>query len=200
MVVDAVMDRIIRFAKADAATWKEYSDNAFDVAKIALWKNNVKYYEQAYRKALEEVVHRRGEFPEYSQDQAQKFVQYKVNAPTWKNIMINKNLPKRLEHLDTLSKNRRVSEPEIMDGNAWTLPHNEFNIHYDEERIAAAGLDALPLEQEVEGLVDGAAGLGEEVLPRDAFGPAGTAELHVGHGGRHDPGVHPRTDEVLTSR
>lgn len=43
--------------------------------------------------------------------------------------------------LDTLSKNRRVSEPEIMDGNAWTLPHNEFNIHYDEERIAAAGLD-----------------------------------------------------------
>lgn len=105
MVVDAVMDKIASLAKAGSSSWKEYSDNAFDVAKIALWKNNVKYYEQAYRKALEQVVHRRGEFPEYSQDQTQKFVQYKVNAPTWKNIMINKNLPKRLEHLDTLSKN-----------------------------------------------------------------------------------------------
>ncbi len=28
-----------------------------------------------------------------------------------------------------------------MDGNAWSLPHNEFNIRYDDERIAAAGLD-----------------------------------------------------------
>lgn len=43
--------------------------------------------------------------------------------------------------IDTLSRNRRVSEPEIMDGNAWTLPHNEFNIRYDDEQIAAAGLD-----------------------------------------------------------
>lgn len=43
--------------------------------------------------------------------------------------------------IDTLSQNRRVSDPEIMDGNAWTLPHNEFNVRYDDERIAAAGLD-----------------------------------------------------------
>ncbi len=43
--------------------------------------------------------------------------------------------------IDSLSTNRRVSEPEIMDGDAWTLPHNEFTIRYDDERIAAAGLD-----------------------------------------------------------
>lgn len=43
--------------------------------------------------------------------------------------------------IDSLSRNRRVSNPEIMDGNAWSLPHNEFNIRYDGERIAAAGLD-----------------------------------------------------------
>lgn len=43
--------------------------------------------------------------------------------------------------VDSLSKNRRVSEPEVMDGDAWTLPHNEFTICYDDERIAAAGLD-----------------------------------------------------------
>lgn len=43
--------------------------------------------------------------------------------------------------IDSLSENRRVSEPEIMDGDAWSLPHSEFNIRYDDERIAAAGLD-----------------------------------------------------------
>lgn len=43
--------------------------------------------------------------------------------------------------IDSLSTNRRVSEPEIMDGDAWTLPHNEFTIRYDDERIAATGLD-----------------------------------------------------------
>lgn len=43
--------------------------------------------------------------------------------------------------IDSLSENRRVSAPEIMDGNGWSLPHNEFNIRYDSQRIAAAGLD-----------------------------------------------------------
>ena len=43
--------------------------------------------------------------------------------------------------LDTLAANRRVAQPEIMDGSAWSLPHTEFHIRYDEERIAAAGLD-----------------------------------------------------------
>ena len=43
--------------------------------------------------------------------------------------------------IDSLSTNRRVSEPEIMYGDAWTLPHNEFTIRYDDERIAATGLD-----------------------------------------------------------
>lgn len=43
--------------------------------------------------------------------------------------------------LDSLKANRRVSAPEIMDGNAWSLPHNEFHIRYNEEQIAAMGLD-----------------------------------------------------------
>lgn len=42
---------------------------------------------------------------------------------------------------DTLATNRRVTQPEIMDGSAWSLPHTEFSIRYDAGRIAAAGLD-----------------------------------------------------------
>ena len=43
--------------------------------------------------------------------------------------------------LDSLGQNRRVSEPEIMDGNSWSLPSNEFHIRYNDEQIAAAGLN-----------------------------------------------------------
>ena len=43
--------------------------------------------------------------------------------------------------LDTLRANRRVSDPEIMDGDSWSLPKTEFDIRYDAERIAATGLD-----------------------------------------------------------
>lgn len=41
--------------------------------------------------------------------------------------------------IDTLARNRRVSEPEIMNS-SWSLPHNEFNVRYDDQRIAASGL------------------------------------------------------------
>ena len=130
MVADIVMDKIASFAKMDAQTWNKCSENAFDVCGTAMWKNNVQYYEQAYRKALEQVVLRKGEFPEYSEDQSVKFELYKVNTPTWKNIMINKNLPKRLEHLDTLAKNlwwcwnqEAIELFRMVDEQLWELSH-----------------------------------------------------------------------------
>lgn len=43
--------------------------------------------------------------------------------------------------LDSLKTNRRVVEPEIMDGNAWSLPKTEFHIRYNDEQIAVAGLN-----------------------------------------------------------
>lgn len=45
--------------------------------------------------------------------------------------------------IDSLATNRRVAGPEIMEGDSWSLPHSEFNIRYDEERIAAAGLNVI---------------------------------------------------------
>lgn len=105
MVVDGVSVKIIEVCKLDAQAWKKYSDNAKDVSKIALWKNNIKYYAEAYLKALDQVVLRKGAFPEYKEETAQGFQQFRINSPNWRNMLINKKLPKRLEHLDTLSKN-----------------------------------------------------------------------------------------------
>lgn len=43
--------------------------------------------------------------------------------------------------MDSLRSNRRVSQVELMDGNAWSLPNTEFHILYNKEKIASEGLD-----------------------------------------------------------
>ena len=46
-----------------------------------------------------------GEFSEYKEEVIQGYNRFKVNNPTWRNMLINKKLPERLENLDILSKN-----------------------------------------------------------------------------------------------
>lgn len=105
MVIDSITSKILAFSNMDLNGWKEASCSAEEISKIALWDKNVKYYEKAYKRALEKVVLRKGAFPVYTEERSQSLAMYKVNAPTWKNMIINKNLPKNLEHLDTLAKN-----------------------------------------------------------------------------------------------
>ncbi len=46
-----------------------------------------------------------GEFSEYREEVVQSYSKFRVNNPTWRNMLINKKLPERLENLDILSKN-----------------------------------------------------------------------------------------------
>lgn len=105
MVVDGVIARIVEISKLDSEQREVYALNARDVSKIALWKNNIKYYIEAYAKSLEKVVMRNGAFPEYKEEKEHSFDSYRANTPEWRSLLINKSLPSRLEALDILSKN-----------------------------------------------------------------------------------------------
>lgn len=105
MVVDGVVAKMIEISKLDDNQRSEYAENARDVSKIALWENNIKYYAQAYTKSLEKVVIRNGAFPEYREEKEHTFQNFKVEAPEWRSLLINKSLPDRLKALDVLSKN-----------------------------------------------------------------------------------------------
>jgi alpha-glucan phosphorylases len=105
MVVDGVIARIGEIIKLDKEKRAIYSENAIDVSKISLWSNNIQYYEKAYLKALDNVIQRKGAFPEYRGEQGQTFNKFRINSPTWRNLLVNKKLPERLKHLDTISKN-----------------------------------------------------------------------------------------------
>lgn len=128
MVVDSVSAKMLEVSKMDEQAWKKASADALEISKSATWSNNVKYYETAYKMVLEKVVLRKGAFPEHTEERAQLTGAYKVNAPTWKNMLISKNLPKRLTHLDTLSKNlwwcwnqEAIELFEMADAQLWQL-------------------------------------------------------------------------------
>ncbi|MBR4088219.1 MAG: alpha-glucan family phosphorylase, partial [Bacteroidales bacterium] len=104
-VVDGVVSRILEMASLDAQKNAQYRANATEVSKIALWENNVKYYLEAYSSALDRVVARKGAFPQIKETQNMTYQKFKVNSPEWRTLLINKDLPTKLKHLDTISKN-----------------------------------------------------------------------------------------------
>ncbi len=104
-VVDAVTARLEEIASLDDAGRKAYMDSAADVAKIALWDNQIEYYKEAYSKALKKVVERVGEIPANKSKKAMEYTKIAIDAPTWKSVMVTRHLPSKIAGLETLSKN-----------------------------------------------------------------------------------------------
>jgi glucan phosphorylase len=81
-------------------------DSARDVSTIALWENQIRYYQEAYSIALGKVIEAQGAFPgEYNEDQPVEYKKIGVNDPSWKSVMVTRHLPDAISGLETLSKN-----------------------------------------------------------------------------------------------
>ncbi|MBP5740790.1 MAG: DUF3417 domain-containing protein, partial [Bacteroidales bacterium] len=100
-VVAAVKARILEIAGLDKTTRLKYRENAREVASIALWENQITYYNKAYSMALGKL---RGAFPE-TKDKQMNYEKIEINAPSWKSVMVTRHLPSALSGLETLSKN-----------------------------------------------------------------------------------------------
>ncbi len=105
LVTDGVVARILEIAALDADRREVYCKNAREVSQVALWKNNIRYYKEAYSKALDKLAIRKSVFPEYKEEKEPSFHSFRSSAPSWASLLINKKFPDRLKHLDTLSKN-----------------------------------------------------------------------------------------------
>ncbi len=105
-VVDGTVERIREIAALSDAEKRAYMDNAKEMSEIALWKNNIVFYKQAYSKALEKIVKERGAFPEIREN---KIMQYKrkveMTQPSWTNVFVARHLPDKLKGLEILSRN-----------------------------------------------------------------------------------------------
>lgn len=104
-VVKDVEARISEIASLDADMRSAYMKNAREVASIALWENQIAYYNKAYSMALGKVIAEKGDFPKINETNQMKYEKIEINAPTWKSVMVTRHLPEALAGLETLSKN-----------------------------------------------------------------------------------------------
>ncbi len=104
-VVAAVAERIREAALMTDDQKHEYMANAKDVSAIALWENQIKYYQEAYSKAIDKVIAANGAYPETAEKPIMKYEKIQVSTPSWKSVMVTRHLPDALSGLETLSKN-----------------------------------------------------------------------------------------------
>ncbi len=107
-VIESIADAINKAAQLDEAGEQKFRQEAFEVSRIALWSNFIAYYKKAYDFALREVKEVVTQYipgKEIVEDIPQVDKYQSINAPKWKRILINKNIPKRLAPLEELSNN-----------------------------------------------------------------------------------------------
>lgn len=106
-VVDQITEKMINFSKLSRTDMEVYKQNASDVSNIALWKNLIDHYHEAYSIALEKVYTRSEAMVEQDRVEPIPIIEKRpeIIKPSWTRIMVQKNLPPKLAALEELSKN-----------------------------------------------------------------------------------------------
>ena len=104
-VTAAVKARILEIAALDSEQRKIYMDSAREAASIALWQNQIVYYNKAYSLAIGKVVAEKRAYQKNTEDRQMNYQKIEINAPSWKSVMVTRHLPVALQGLETLSKN-----------------------------------------------------------------------------------------------
>ena len=102
-VVDGVVERVKEIAALELSRRDEYRENAREVAQIALWDNQIKYYQEAYSIALGKVQERKASYK--VKEKTMQYSKTDVNNPGWRTILVTRHLPEKLSRLEKLSKN-----------------------------------------------------------------------------------------------
>ena len=102
-VVEGVVARVKEMAGLDKTARKQYRENARKVAQIALWENQIVYYQEAYSLALTKVQEHLDSYK--STKKTMQYFKAEVTNPSWRSIMVTRHLPDKLSRLEKLSKN-----------------------------------------------------------------------------------------------
>ncbi len=102
-VVDGVAARIREVAGLELDQRNIYRENAREVAQIALWTNQIVYYQEAYSIALAKVQDQIDSYK--SQKKTMQYFKADVTNPSWRSILVTRHLPEKLSRLEKLSKN-----------------------------------------------------------------------------------------------
>ena len=102
-VVEGTAARIEEISALDLPTRNQYRANARDVASIALWENQIKYYQEAYSLAIGKVQSNLDSYK--AKEKTMQYTQTDVINPSWRTVLVTRHLPEKLAPLETISKN-----------------------------------------------------------------------------------------------
>ena len=106
-VIKLIANTIFEFSQYDEKQEKEAREQAFEASRIALWTNFIDYYFQAYDIALKNVQNEVTQFTPIKElvEDIPHVDKKTVDAPKWKSMLVNKNIPDKLKPLDELAHN-----------------------------------------------------------------------------------------------
>ncbi|MCF6242310.1 MAG: alpha-glucan family phosphorylase [Bacteroidales bacterium] len=103
-VVDKIAETIALCSQKDKEFFEEARKNAFEVSRIALWKNLIHYYFDAYDIALKKSVLRSKDIIPH-ETKLTSIVTHKSNKPVWRHIQVSSKVPENFSRLEELANN-----------------------------------------------------------------------------------------------
>ncbi len=103
-VVDKIAETIAVCSKKDDNFFADARKNAFDVSRIALWKNLIRYYFDAYDIALKKSALRSKDIIPH-ETKLTSIVTHKSNKPVWRHIQVSSKVPGNFSRLEELANN-----------------------------------------------------------------------------------------------
>jgi len=102
-VVDGTVARIRELASLELEKRNVYRENAREVAQIALWENQIAYYQEAYSLALKKIKDQQDSYK--TKKKTMQYFKADVTNPSWRSILVTRHLPEKLSRLEKMSKN-----------------------------------------------------------------------------------------------
>ncbi|MFP4024826.1 MAG: alpha-glucan family phosphorylase [Thiohalospira sp.] len=106
-VVDSIAEFIYQYSVLSNDEREAIKQNAHQVAQIALWENLIEHYYKAFTIALSKIDERVEELLDIDRHDQLPYAKPLVAAhkPAWIRLMVQKNIPKKLEALEKIAKN-----------------------------------------------------------------------------------------------
>jgi phosphorylase/glycogen(starch) synthase len=106
-VVIDIVNAVQKFAALNLQDTAHARIKALEISRTALWKNLINFYFQAYNVAIQKASERSGVVVETEKIEtlapSEKIIV--TNEPIWKRLLVQKNIPEKLQALEELSKN-----------------------------------------------------------------------------------------------
>ncbi|MFH2141581.1 MAG: alpha-glucan family phosphorylase, partial [Bacteroidota bacterium] len=105
-VVKGIVDKIISCSTKDINEKSRIKQEAFEISRIALWKNLIDNYRKAYSIAIKKLLERKEKYADLLPvESSPRVLKSEFDKPAWKRILIHSALPEKFTGLTEIAGN-----------------------------------------------------------------------------------------------